>query len=314
MLTSSTTLSEWLDAWIEIYAPLRCSSKKTIERYRSLARYFSRTPELEALGETELHRLTHTALERALLSLLTLKGRERLSPRTVRHAASLFRVALKKAWVLDLIRTNPMAKVELPGFRLTEALSYGVDQVEVVRNAFRGHWTFALVELALATGCRRGELLALEWSDIDLESHTISISKSLEQTKAGVRKKSTKSGKPRIMTVPEIAIRALAEHRKTVPQAQLVFLDTNNAYRRPDSVSKVIMKRLRKAGLDAGTLHTLRHTHATHLLSRGVPITVISKRLGHASADITARIYLHALPLDDRRAADAWDEILSKKP
>jgi integrase len=65
------------------------------------------------------------------------------------------------------------------------------------------------------------------------------------------------------------------------------------------------VRRIRKAGITDASLHSLRHAHASNLLSRGVPLTAISARLGHANANITARIYCHALPLDDQRAADS---------
>jgi integrase len=65
----------------------------------------------------------------------------------------------------------------------------------------------------------------------------------------------------------------------------------------------------RKAKIKEASFHTLRHTHASHLLSRGVPLTAVSARLGHADANITARIYAHALETDDKRAADTWVSI-----
>jgi integrase len=67
---------------------------------------------------------------------------------------------------------------------------------------------------------------------------------------------------------------------------------------------------MRKARIKNASLHTLRHSHASHLLSRGVPLPVVSERLGHSDANITARIYAHALPSDDQRAADEWDAII----
>lgn len=311
-MLSSPTLAEWLDTWIETYAPLRCSSLMTLQRYGSLARYLYRTPQFEAIAETALPQVTHQGLERGLLSLRTLKGSEALSARSICHAAALLRTALKKAWVLDLIRANPMQKVELPGFRRTPAACFLPDQLPAVRNAFRGDWMFPFIELAMATGCRRGELLALDWSDIDFDGQAVVISKALEQSKAGVRLKGTKSGHPRVLALPETALQALEAHRRGKPGQRLVFPDEAGRYRAPDAVSKLIVRTLRKAGLQTGSLHTLRHTHASLLLSRGIPLTVVSRRLGHASVDITARIYLHALPPDDRRSAEVWDQLIQR--
>jgi integrase len=68
---------------------------------------------------------------------------------------------------------------------------------------------------------------------------------------------------------------------------------------------------MHKAGINDGSMHTLRHTHATHLISKGVPLPAVSARLGHADVNVTARIYSHALPADDQRAADTWDTIIA---
>jgi len=69
---------------------------------------------------------------------------------------------------------------------------------------------------------------------------------------------------------------------------------------------------MRKAGIKNGSLHSLRHSHASNLLSRGVPLPAVSVRLGHSDTNVTARIYAHALPADDQRAADVWDEFVTK--
>jgi integrase len=67
---------------------------------------------------------------------------------------------------------------------------------------------------------------------------------------------------------------------------------------------------MHKAGISDGSMHTLRHTHASNLLSNGVPLPAVSARIGHADVNVTARIYSHALPGDDQRAADTWDAII----
>ena len=90
----------------------------------------------------------------------------------------------------------------------------------------------------------------------------------------------------------------------------MIFCQPNGDYLRPDLVSQVIVRRLQKAGVRGASLHSLRHSNATNLLSKGVPVAVVSARLGHADPSITNRIYNHALPTDDKRAADEWDEIV----
>jgi integrase len=126
----------------------------------------------------------------------------------VRHVAALLNVALNKAFRLDLIAVNPMLKVEQPTAESRDARSLTPEEIKALHAACRGDWTFALVEVALASGARRGELLALQWSDVDWAARILVISKSLEQTAAGLRVKSTKTKKPRRFQLCQSAITA----------------------------------------------------------------------------------------------------------
>ena len=89
---------------------------------------------------------------------------------------------------------------------LTKARALTPTEIQALRDACRGDWTLPLVELALASGARRGELLSLAWTDIDWVSGALSISKSLEQTKTGLRIKRPKSNKPRVFPLPQSAL------------------------------------------------------------------------------------------------------------
>jgi integrase len=315
---SEHTLRSWVQHWLDRYAPDRCQPK-TLERYRQLAAYLNGTP----MGDTRLSDLTHTAIEDGLYALLRepAKRHEHLSARSVRHIAGLLSVALNKAFRLDLLSVNPVLRVELPAVQKKDARSLTPDEIRALRKTCFGNWTFALVELAFAVGARRGELLALTWQDVDWASHTITISKSLEQTRAGLRIKAPKGEKTRSCQIPKSAIVALqflrdqqAEHRRLFAadyQDQgLIFCEPDGSYHKPDLISQTVIRRLRKAGIDNASFHTLRHTHASNLLSRGVPLPAVSARLGHTDTNVTARIYSHALPADDQRAADAWDEVV----
>jgi integrase len=88
------------------------------------------------------------------------------------------------------------------------------------------------------------------------------------------------------------------------PDHDLIFAEPNGDYLQPDLVSQAIVRRLQKAGIKNASLYSLRHSNATNLLSKGVPLAAVSARLGHADPIITNRLYNHALPLDDQRAAD----------
>jgi integrase len=303
------TLTSWIRHWIETYAPLRCCSRKTIERYGSLAKYFETGPDpLRQVAETNLVNLSHIALEAGLLALQNFGQRKkRLSAKTVRLLGGLISASLQKAWRLDLIQTNPMRKVDLPRLAIREARFLTLEEMQSLRRVCREDWTFAYVELAMATGARRGELLALEWADLNRQTRVLTISKSLEETKAGLRVKTPKSGRSRRCTLPLVALEALDVLARS---GALLFPDPCGGHRTPAYVSQIVTRRLRKAGIRNASLHTLRHSHASTLLSQGVPLPAVSVRLGHANPSITARIYAHAMPPDDARAADAWDLLL----
>ncbi len=271
-----------------------------------------------ALAATPLEDVKHPEVESALYALLRMpaKKRKHLSPKTVREVASVLSVALNEAFRLDKILVNPFLKVRLPKVERVEARALTPDEMHRLRDACRNDWTFTFVEIGLATGARRGELLALEWTDVDWLTATLIVSKSIEETAAGVRVKRPKNGHARKFKIGQTAIAALRFLREQQQHARellgadykgnLMFCAADGSLLRPDLVSKTIVRRLHRAGIQKASLHTLRHTHASNLLSKGVPLPVVSARLGHADVNVTAKIYSHALPDDDSRAADAW--------
>lgn len=136
--------------------------------------------------------------------------------------------------------------------------------------------------------------------------------------------KSTKSGDPRYLGLDEIALGVLAEHREEQAHNKayfgsdyrhdldLVFCQPNGHYYSPDKIGARTKELLVKAGLEGFTLHSLRHSHASVLLSAGTPLPVVSKRLGHADPNITLGVYSHALPTDMRAAANAWHNAVAE--
>ncbi|HEV2485433.1 MAG TPA: site-specific integrase, partial [Terracidiphilus sp.] len=157
-------------------------------------------------------------------------------------------------------------------------------------------------------GARRGEVLALRWSD--LKDGRFEITRSLTQTAGTVSFKTTKSGEPRRVSLPpgpEFSAK-LDAHRKRQDQYRqrygadyrtdldLIFANQDGTPLKPDSISASVSLLCRRLGLPKGaSLHTLRHTHASHLLADGVDLATVSERLGHSSVRVTAEIYSHAI-------------------
>ena len=168
---------------------------------------------------------------------------------------------------------------------------------------------------------RRGELLALQWSDIDLNSGTVRVERSVEETDAGLRIKppKTKRGR-RAITLSADAIAMLREHRIQQMQLRLqlgqggkstlVFSDINGNMLYPDALSRQWANVIRAKKLPLVSFHSLRHTSASMMIAAGVDILTVSRRLGHAKAATTLDVYSHLLPGSDAAAAKALEGML----
>jgi integrase len=195
-------------------------------------------------------------------------------------------------------------------------------QQRLLIQAASGCWCIRpFLELDAATGARRGEVLALRWSDYT--DGAVFITRSLAQTKKGLEFKSTKTDEPRRVTLPDSAIASLEAHRtqQQVFREQfgsdyrtdldLIFANPDGTPLRPDSISasvSALFKRLKIPKPKGAALHLLRHSHGSHLLAQNESLTTVSERLGHSSPRVTADIYAHAITSRDREAARKWEE------
>jgi len=299
--------------------------KKTVERYKYMVRYFD-----QALMETPVSEITTLMLEREYWRLRESGGRRRktgdarpLAAKTVRGMAGLISAALNDAVRLGLIRSSPAGAVKLPPAENKERRSLSPEELECYFAAAAGLWIEPILRLAAATGMRRGELLALTWSDINFSAGTITVSKSLEQTKAGLRIKETKTRTTRVIRIGPSAVEALRLQRSLQDEWRrelgpdyrdhgLVFSAPDGGFLKPDTTTAEACRVAARAGLKGVGLHALRHTHGSMLLSAGLPLPAVSKRLGHANPNITAAVYSHALPSDEERAAEAFERVIRK--
>lgn len=315
-----TAFAAFLDDWFREHADRNCTLK-TVERYHQLAAYV-----LPHIGTTKLQDLSALMLERVFNRLKDSGGWNRkekayrpLSAKTVRHIAGLVHVALETAVRWKLIKSNPVHGVVLPKAPKREGKALDADQLALFLDFARAEGIYAFLMIATATGCRRGELLGLRWDDIDFVGRALRVSKSLEQTKAGLRIKLPKSEKPRVISLPASAIEILREHRGRQAENRrllgpdyrddlnLVFCGPDGDFLKPDSVTSKVCLLAGKTGLKGVSLHTLRHSHGSQLLSAGVPLPAVSRRLGHSSVYVTATVYAHALSKDELAAAEIWE-------
>jgi integrase len=320
--------ASYFEHWLKEHASRRCAPK-TLERYGDIGTYLIRE-----LGEVRLNELTTAKIQHAIHHLKDHGGRRTktepdgrpLAPKTVRHIGTLLHTVLSDADRLGVLTIpHPMAnrRVMLP--KLTKRKPAVLDEKKLQKLFERAQNTrlYPFLVLAAATGCRRGELLALQWADLDFDSGLLTVSKSLEQTKAGLRVKCTKSEDPRELGVPAWALEVLREHQAEQGKdralfaadyvdSNLIFCQPDGQYYSPDRQGARVVEIMRAVGLQGVSLHSLRHSHASILLSNGVPTAVVSQRLGHADQNITLSIYSHALPADTRAAAKIWNDSMAE--
>jgi integrase len=171
----------------------------------------------------------------------------------------------------------------------------------------------SLVTVALASGARRGELCGAKWDDLGFARGTLAIRRSLEQTKTGIAEKTPKSGKPRIVQLPETALETLRRHR--VAQGRIgpgyIFPgDDAGSPWIPQSVSDGFRALAKKAQIRGATFHTMRHSCASMLLAQGVHPKVVREMLGHSTIAITMDLYSHSVPSLQIEAATKLDAAL----
>lgn len=314
---TKTTLTEFLDRWERDWAANNVSPK-TLERYGELMRAHVKPH----LGAARIQKLkpVHFAELYAKLQRPKPEGAG-LAPRTVGHVHRLLHRAFGHALRWGLVAVNPIAAAEAPRVERTELEILSQDQVKEVLQKLRGQTVYRLAAMAIGTGARRGELLALRWKDVDLDGARVRVEQSLEQTKkGGLRFKApkTKHGS-RVISLPASLVTELRQHRKEqqeerlkigagkLPDDALVFSNYDGTPRSPNAVTKEWASAVARLKLPRVSLHALRHTHASQLIASGMDVLTISRRLGHGSPTITLGVYGHLFSNTDDRAAQVME-------
>jgi integrase len=169
--------------------------------------------------------------------------------------------------------------------------------------------------VTLGTGMRRGELLGLRWEDLDLDVPQLRVAASLTAADGRLRLKGTKTRRIRTLHLDDDTAALLARQPRRSPAPYpVVFTRPDGSPWRPEDVSDRWRRQWPVLELPFIRLHDLRHTHATLLLQAGVPITVVSERLGHSKVAMTLDVYAHVLPAANRAAAEVIGGLLGGQP
>lgn len=305
--SSKQTLAEFLTRWLEDVARLKLRAS-TFENYRAIVENHV-SPKI---GGLRLERVSAEHIQ----GLYSAMERGGASAYVRRLAHAVLRKALSQALRWRKIGQNPCLAVDPPSIPDTEINPLNGEQVAKLLSAAEGDRLEALYIVAVTAGLRLGEIFGLQWGDIDLETGSLSVRRTLSEVKGNLTLTEPKTSKSRRrVDLPAIAVDALTAHRKKMMREGFigshVFCNQSGGLlRRSHFHAQHYKPLLTKAGLPSIRFHDLRHTSATLLLLGGAHPKVVQERLGHSQISVTMDIYSHVLPGMQREAASALDSML----
>jgi integrase len=302
----SLTVEKFLRLWLDATRPRLAA--KTHERYSSLVQLYV----LPVIGQLRLGKVEPKHLRQLYQSMIE-KG---LSKQTALHVHRALHTAFAYGVREErILGENIVSLVKAPQPDARTPMNISREQVRAVILAAKGGRLEIPVILAATTGLRRGELLALRWSDVDLDHASVHVLQSLEQTRTnGVRVKSPKSrSSRRLVPIAPECVEMLRKHKAEqgvtrTPEYSdndLVMPNTDGSPWPPDNFSAQFSKLARTAGCRGFRFHDLRHAFATLTLSSGTSIKDVQNLLGHSSASLTLSTYAHVLEGAGRAAVNS---------
>ncbi len=300
-VTERMTVAAYLDHWLKDVVGIK-NAPKTYASYKSEVKHHIRPH----VGHILLHALTQAHVERmrdALQQTPQMQHPDKpLGPRQVEYAVKVLSRALNRAIKEKRISVNVAALVELPKAAPKRAV-LTLEQAQAFLAALAGHRMEAFYAALILTGMRKGEALALLWTDVDLANREIVISKTGQRIHGiGRHIGTTKTGRTRTIGMPGVLVRLLERHRERLQAANLyrergmVFPSEAGTLIESSNLHRQFKGLLAKAGLpDATTIHSLRHTCATLLLDAGENVANVAAQLGHTRVSTTTDIYSHSV-------------------
>jgi integrase len=312
------TVAEYLTHWLEDLHKLEIRTRSYGTQKYKMQKYI-----IPAIGHIELSKLTREHVQ-AFVSGMVGDG---YAPNTVRSVHSILHAALADAVLHETLNRNVSENVTLPRIGEAETQVLTSEECERLIAAARDHRLWFFIVLAIATGARRGELLALRWSDVDLEAGTIFIHRSVGRTyfiKGYIEnEQKTRAGR-RKPHLPQFVLDLIDEQKKRIDEMRvkagskweehdLVFPNRHGRYYHQSAINEEFSSLLEKAGLPHVRIHDLRHSAATLLLASGVNVKVVQELLGHSNISTTLGKYGHVMPSMQKEVTRTMDSIFGEQ-
>ncbi|AGB42060.1 site-specific recombinase XerD [Halobacteroides halobius DSM 5150] len=322
---SEMTVKEFLLQWFEDYCESNLAPS-TLESYEIIIKSHL----IPALGDIKVSDLEPMHIKRYQTHKLKNGRRDGkeggLSKRTVQYHHRVLSKALKHAVKWRIIDNNPAEVIEAPSPDTPEIKALTHDQTKRLLNVAKD-WIHDIIYIALYTGMRRSEVLALRWQDIDFKEQKLQVKQAVTNPvgKGLIFRKPKTDSSIRPIDVDEDIIEILKRRKKEQQENQLKFGDKyNNEYNlvfckptgepmRPQTVTRNFNRVAKKAELSQFRLHDLRHTHATLMLQAGVHPKIVQERLGHSTISQTLDTYSHVIPSMQKEAVQKLKNSLENK-
>jgi integrase len=310
------TLAGLLERWLD-HIEARGRAPKTLLENRRMAVVIN-----EELGTKELRKLRGRDLD-GFYDRLRRRG---LSSTSVRRYHAVLSASLNQAVRWGLLEHSPTAQATPPGLERNEPAAPSPEMIKrLIEAAQETDSEFAtLLFVAATTGCRRGELCGLRWSDVDFENGTLVVRRSVSDLPGRVELRTTKTGLVRRMAL-DIATIAVLEAQKTLARERCAALGVDlqpDAFvwsqapdylqpLRPSRVTTQFSELRTRVGLGLIRFHHLRHFAATVMLAGGIDVRTVAGRLGHSRPTLTLQTYAHVMDVTDRKAAAVLAESIA---
>lgn len=293
---SESTVGDVLDMYLKLNSSTwSASSRRDFDTHKN---------RLEPILGIKARKLTGLDVEKLYADLHT-----SLKPSSVRRTHAVLNAALNWGEKRDLLDKNPVRglSIKVPARTIQPPSPEDMQKFMTYVDEHEPHYSL-FYRMAAATGARRGELLGIQWADLD--GNKLHIKRVLVNGPEGpVVREGTKTGKGRVVTLDPTTVKLLEAHKPSDSNLEPWLFGGRKPWV-PNRVSDATRRIERQSGITVGHLHNFRHFHITQLLANGVPVRQVADRVGHTDAHMTLNVYSHAIASLDEQSADTISSVL----